>query len=121
MNAKEFETAVRTRCIEVQKYGYKIISNSFGIMASNRHKENSSSKMMAFENKNMCPIGACLLNSIYDTEKMGEGFISCASYYFEITPEQAAAFINGFDNHKYSIFRNEYFNIGKKLRKEFIK
>lgn len=113
MNAKQFEKAVRARCIEVQKYGYKIVQHGFGVTYDYR-----VCKFMSY-NKKVCPIGACLLNSSFNKDNYATP-IRAAIFYLEITQAQLDEFTTVFDGEK-SIYGGNFYEVGKRLRKEFIK
>lgn len=83
MNAKEFKKLLSDRCVEVQKYGYKIASTDFGVEADSNNIYKSDSKCC-------CPIGAALLNS----PSSHSGYIKAIATYCNISYNQAWSFIH---------------------------
>ena len=123
MNAKEFKKLISDRCVEVQKYGYMLISEDFGLDAD------LTSEIFSSTSKYCCPIGAALLNSPNPSPGQAVstcGYIQAISAYCNISSDQAWSFISGFDGveatHTCGYIQDKaFFQAGKEMRAEFIK
>lgn len=110
MDAQEFKTRVKARCIEVQKYGYKLRADK--LFGGNFYLYE---KKFTSPTKYVCPIAACMLNA---TMICDNSVINNAVHYFKISKEDLWNFIDGWDGR----ILNEdlpFYNVGKELRKEF--
>lgn len=109
MNAKEFEDKVYNRCLEVQKYGYTIVSNNYGIYFSPLNR-----KFILINKKFVCPLGACLLNSPCQNSSILEATID----YFNVSEQRVHSFIEGVDGVSPDLsFDKEFYKAGKSIRK----
>ena len=114
MNAKEFKKLLSDRCVEVQKYGYKIASRDFGVEADLNNIYKSTSKCC-------CPIGAALLNS--PAPSSHSGYIAAIATYCNISSDQAWSFIHGFDGEETTHIAGDstFFKAGKEMRADFLR
>lgn len=131
MNIKQIENKIRRAIKRAQKNGIKIISGDYGVKFHQIWMYDFTKYKIILEKyddgKCLCPIGACLIGKevkiLTDTERAyPESYI--VSKMFGKSPEWVWAFVNGFDGCDHlqntSTKIKSAFNLGKKLRKEFI-